>query len=192
MFSILGHGLQLRDIPEEVKKACKGQYVKRGCPVQWTGWTPVQCHAYIKWQVRHQEELDLDDDELGGFAWHLPRKQEDGRPADLPDYVLNDSLPPPDWAGWKERRTPESDEDDLDPELVGYKLQHFPKDDVSTLTHVLTKVSVDLDYMEGSSIRTNSFEGDVITGPHLDDNTCWQVMNECGKSLDRTFMSSWF
>ena len=47
-----------------------------------------QIHEYVKWQLNEHKAGRIKRKDLGGYAWKLPRKSEDGAPAPLPDYVL--------------------------------------------------------------------------------------------------------
>ena len=88
----MGYFSQLPFYPRNNEDQCigaaKAQYETRGKPMASTGWSPSQVHMYVKWQLSKFETGKCRRGELGGFAWTLPKKGADGRPADLPPEVI--------------------------------------------------------------------------------------------------------
>ena len=74
---------------QAVVKAAKGQYERRNRPAHHTGWGPDEIHQYMKYQLHQFSHGKMKRESLGGWAWKLPKKDEDsGAPAPLPDEVL--------------------------------------------------------------------------------------------------------
>ncbi len=78
----------LRNSKDDAVSAAASQYETRGSPTASTGWGPKQIHLYTKWQMAQFEAKKLRRSALGGFAWLLPKKGSDGKPAPLPSAVV--------------------------------------------------------------------------------------------------------
>ena len=68
--------------------AAKAQYLRRAQPAQSTGWCANDIHRYMKYQLHQYKTGALKRSSVGGFSWLLPKKGPDGRPAELPQEVL--------------------------------------------------------------------------------------------------------
>ena len=73
---------------ESVNAAAAAQYEKRGRPTSHTGWSVKEQHMYMRWQLSLFKRGLLRRQEVGGFAWKLPEKGKHGKPAPLPDEVV--------------------------------------------------------------------------------------------------------
>lgn len=70
------------------------RYVRRGQPARWTGWGIREIVKYMKWQVSNADALGLAHPaDFGGFSWMLPEKERSGKPAPLPSYVVEGTVP---------------------------------------------------------------------------------------------------
>ena len=48
----------------------------------------------MRWQRRYSQRLGLENPDMaGGFAWLLPEKDRNGKPAELPPYVVQNFCP---------------------------------------------------------------------------------------------------
>ena len=130
--------------------------------MSWTGWSVETCIQWVKWQVRHQDDLNLPDDKMGAFSWWLPSKGTDGRPAELPAYVQSNTLPPDDWVGWKDTNT---EDDEEEPELaawvIGYYFAKSAKGPI-TLVHRATGLRVELPDVEDVELFEDPASGTTL------------------------------
>ena len=70
-------------------KAIKQEVDRRGDPLLKTGWSLSQIKKFVKTQLVDMEEGRLHSSKLGGFAYQLPSKSKDGRPASVPVRVTD-------------------------------------------------------------------------------------------------------
>ena len=85
----------LRDTPEKMVNAIKGEVKRRGNPLDKTAWG---VKAYTRFQLAMHAAGQLRDADLGGFAFRLPSKSPDNEPAELPadvrHFMETGELPP--------------------------------------------------------------------------------------------------
>ncbi|CAE7811005.1 unnamed protein product [Symbiodinium sp. CCMP2592] len=81
-----------------VVAAANAQYAKRGKPAQHTGWSVKEQHMYMRWQFHLFKGGRIRRADLGGFAWKLPEKGKHGKPAPLPNEVVDFCRNPSDTA----------------------------------------------------------------------------------------------
>eukprot|EP00435_Cladocopium_sp_Y103_P064885 s253_g26.t1 len=74
---------------EDVFSQAKSRYETRGKPAAHTAWGAKEMHLFMKYQHHLIKKGSLRRSKLGGFAWDLPSKGADGRPAPLPKAVLD-------------------------------------------------------------------------------------------------------
>lgn len=79
---MLLHCVQSRKVPDECKRAVKGEYRRRGQPAAHTQWSLRDQHAFMAWQ----QSVIKKGAEIGGFARRLPKATAEG-PAPLPEEV---------------------------------------------------------------------------------------------------------
>jgi hypothetical protein len=63
----------------------RGEYQRRGSPLDKTRWTISRVHEFIRWQMRERAAGRAEPDIIGGFAYKLPSAGADGQPAPLPE-----------------------------------------------------------------------------------------------------------
>ena len=61
---------------------------RRGNPLEKTAWTPEMVRKFIRFQSAMLAAQRIQPDRIGGWAYELPSKSDDGEPAPLPDVVL--------------------------------------------------------------------------------------------------------
>ena len=74
----------IRRNPDMCKRACKGEYERRGEPTKKTLWGLHEQHIYMCYQNSHKKSSDV----IGARARDLPSKKGDDDPADLPKHML--------------------------------------------------------------------------------------------------------
>ena len=80
--------VNLKEKKEDVLKMVAGVYKRRGRPCETTGWSPNEIHLFMKHQFHLLEAGKLSRRKIGGLGWELPKKKSNGRPAPLPDDVV--------------------------------------------------------------------------------------------------------
>eukprot|EP00435_Cladocopium_sp_Y103_P042015 s1084_g11.t1 len=79
----------VREDKQKVLDAASSQYTRRVKPLEATAWGPAEVSRYMRWQLDQHKQGKLKKSSVGGFAWKLPKKSEDGEPADLPPEVIS-------------------------------------------------------------------------------------------------------
>ena len=140
--------------------------------MSWTGWSVETCIQWVKWQVRHQDDLNLPTKWALSVGGCQAKARMGGRPSYRPD----------DWVGWKDTNT---EDDEEEPELaawvIGYYFAKSAKGPI-TLVHRATGLRVELPDVEDVELLEDPASGTTLQAKDFDPELCYNVFLDAGKA----------